>query len=302
MNNIDIFVAIASYRDPECEHTISNLLEKAKWPKQIKIGVCLQLGLEDDSLKIISNERIKVLNFDISESKGACWAKKRAMSLWNGERYVLMIDSHMRFERNWDKRMIDMLAQCPSDKAILSTYPASYTPPNNLIPSTPHLIAKKFDARTKILKFEGRPSSFERPKRGAFIAGGFVFSKASLFQEVPYDEDIYFYGEEILFSVRAWTWGWDVYAPNESLIYHYYGRSESKKHWDDCSSWPDLETASRRKLLRILGTEVASADDEKGDAVFGTARTLKEYESFSGIDFQKMTIRKAASLGVFEDL
>jgi hypothetical protein len=46
--------------------------------------------------------------------------------LYDNERYVLQIDSHMRFVPNWDTKLIGMLAECGGEKSIITTYPAGY--------------------------------------------------------------------------------------------------------------------------------------------------------------------------------
>ena len=298
-----VFVAIASYRDPECICTIKDLIAKAKYPERINVGVCLQLSSQDQELVISPRQGLRIIQFDVAESKGACWAKKQAMDLWHDEEYVLMIDSHMRFAQNWDQRMIDMLNQCPADKALLSTYPAPYDPPEELKFSRPHLVAKCFDENSKILKFRGLrlPEAVDKPKRGAFIAGGFIFSRSELFQQVPYDEQIYFHGEEVLFSVRAWTWGWNVFAPHECLIHHYYGRNDSSKHWNDYKDWPKLEQASVKKVLHLLKTEIDPNLKVDETCVFGNSRTLKDFEVFAGVDFKVLEISEKAMKGMFDE-
>ena len=62
----------------------------------------------------------------------------------------------------------------------------------------------------------------KKPMKGAFIAGGFFFTKSDFIKEVPYDPNLYFIGEEISLGVRAYTHGWDVYYPNKVVIYHNY--------------------------------------------------------------------------------
>ena len=60
------------------------------------------------------------------------------------------------------------------------------------------------------------------PILGAFIAGGFLFGPSSIVGEVPYDPELYFYGEEIAMSARLWTSGFNIYAPNRLLLFHLY--------------------------------------------------------------------------------
>jgi hypothetical protein len=42
-----IFVQIASFRDPELNPTIKNLLQNAKYPENIRFGICNQYNPED---------------------------------------------------------------------------------------------------------------------------------------------------------------------------------------------------------------------------------------------------------------
>ena len=42
-----IFVSVASYRDPECPHTLLSLFSKAARPERLVVGVCFQCGGSD---------------------------------------------------------------------------------------------------------------------------------------------------------------------------------------------------------------------------------------------------------------
>ena len=59
-----------------------------------------------------------------------------------------------------------------------------------------------------------------------FVGAGFQLSGADVLLEVPFDPklDMLFVGEEILYSARLWTRGWDMYAPDMNLVWHHYNR------------------------------------------------------------------------------
>ena len=59
-----------------------------------------------------------------------------------------------------------------------------------------------------------------------FVGAGFQLSSADVLIEVPFDPklDMLFVGEEILYSARLWTKGWDMYAPDMNLVWHHYNR------------------------------------------------------------------------------
>lgn len=129
-----IFVSICSYRDPECKHTIQDLFEKSKNPKRIHVGVCLQydVGEHKDELNTKYKSQISEIHMDCRSAKGPCFARFLIQKyLFKNEPFYLQIDSHMRFEKDWDLKMIKILLQCEkmengSKKCVLSTYPLGY--------------------------------------------------------------------------------------------------------------------------------------------------------------------------------
>lgn len=63
-----------------------------------------------------SDSRFRIIDRTILESSGGPWARNLAQSLWRGEPYTLQVDSHMKFEPEWDWKLIEMLEALPSDK------------------------------------------------------------------------------------------------------------------------------------------------------------------------------------------
>ena len=132
-----IFVQIASYRDPELENTIKSMIENAKRPKNLVIGICRQYHPEDgfDTLNDYrKDKRFRILDILYSESKGVCWARNQVQQLYGGEEYTLQIDSHMRFEKNWDDEFIKMVKQLQKkgfQKPLLTGYVSSFNPEND---------------------------------------------------------------------------------------------------------------------------------------------------------------------------
>ena len=298
-----IFVAIASYRDVECQWTVRDLFEKARHPERVFVGLCWQFISPDDDHMFqerAREEQVRCIAFDARHSLGACWAKSEALALRRDEEYVLQIDSHMRFAEAWDERMPEVLAQCPSPRPILSAYPAAYEPPDKRTIDTPHVIANKFDDN-RVLGFHSKLVSEHRPRRNAWLAAGYIFARRQLFDEVPYDPTIYFIGEEVTFAARAWTSGWDMFTPHECLIHHHYVRKGHRRHWDDHGEWWKREAVSAQRVRHLLGTEPATMPEATvgldGSFGLGRARTLAEYEAFAGVDFLRCEISERARAG-----
>ena len=111
-------------------------------------------------------------------------------------------------------------------------------------------------------------------------------------------------GEEIALSKRAWTQGWNIYAPRQNLIAHQCrpGRLGLPKFWESVgrdSGRPNLNTNLQKHTLRrikhMVGypTDLAELIAQDGDGVvltdydhyaLGTVRTAEEYLNFTNID------------------
>lgn len=292
MRRPDIFVCIASYRDPETQWTIADLFRKATYPDRVRVGVCWQY-LPEDSWYIqapVRPAQVSALHFDATESQGACWARSLAHGLRGHEEYTLQLDSHIRLHHGWDERLIDMLASCPSSRPVLSSYPAPYTPPDDLQCGVFMLAPRNWEHHG-VVSLEGKPIVSPLPVRCPWIAGGFIFSRSNLWDEVPYDPSLYFIGEEATLSVRAFSRGWDAYAPNECIVHHYYGRQQQPKHWTDHRRWSDKNLFSVRRAKHLLGAvverDVRIISGLDGPLGLGDARTLREFEAFARIDFRR---------------
>lgn len=296
-----IFVNIASYRDVECQWTVRDLFEKAASPDRLSVGICWQFDQElDRACFEIETRPDQVRRIDVhpSESRGVCWARNRSQSLWQGEEFTLQIDSHMRFVPEWDRHMLEMHAACPTPRSVLSTYPVSYVPPDKLAPAAYNAIqAREFD-QDGMLKFKSASqptvAAPDVPAPSAFVAAGFLFGPGAIIEDVPYDPEIYFHGEEATLAVRLWTHGWDLFTPNRHVIYHDYSKRENRvRHWEDDTDWSSLNRASMRRVRHLLG--MAGEEDGERPAGLeefglGTERTLDAYQSFAGISFAERTI------------
>lgn len=302
-----IFVNIASYRDTECQWTIRDLFEKASNPDRVFVGLCWQFvpGEDDDCFEVETRpEQVRRIDFHAKESRGVCWARNKVQGLWEGEEFTLQIDSHMRFVEGWDDILLEMYESCPTDKAILTTYPIPYVPPDQLsAPSIVTIFPKYFD-KHGVLMFRSEAKGIQQapdtPTPTSYIAAGFLFGPGQIIVDVPYDPHIYFQGEEITLAARLWTHGWDLFTPNKHVIYHdYSNRPNRVRHWKDDRDWGKLNQRAMKRVRHILDMEPSSDPDvlEEIDAYgLGSVRTLKEYEAFSNLDFKERKINGTITL------
>ncbi len=286
-----IFVQIVAYRDLELVPTVKEAIAHATHPERISFGICWQYRTNREKycinkLKGINNCRI--IEVPASEARGVGWARARVQKLWQKEDYTLQIDAHMRFLPGWDVELIKMLRMCPSEKPILSSYPPAYEPPRKLIGDTPTRLEGNGLEHTDILSLRaiGDLSKCSTPQPGAFVAAGFIFAKGSIIEDIPYDPNIYFTGEEVLFAARAWTRGWDIYHPHRSVCWHFYNTGKKRVvHWEDHKNWWMQNKVSESRFRQILGMETATEDF--GIYGLGNVRSLPEYEAIAGVSFKE---------------
>jgi len=315
-----IFVQIASYRDPECQWTVKDLFEKAKYPDRISVGICWQFDAEEDKhcFEVSSHpDQVRILPVDWRESEGVCWARNMTQQLWDGEEYSLQIDSHMRFMNGWDELLISELEACESKKPVLSCSPAAYTPPNNLEEyprPTIRRVMPFFPDGNIRGKGEALDSVPLKPLNGAFIAAGFVFARAEILKEVPYDPYLYFDQEEITYAARLYTHGWDIFSTRRPMLYHYYnigGRDTRPMHWNDLKQHDGSKISFLRErglsrfnhMTGYRASQDLEAIKELSNYDFGRVRTLAQYETYSGVDFKrKIASEKALRCLFIHDL
>ncbi|HAV1831813.1 TPA: hypothetical protein JG914_004666 [Enterobacter hormaechei subsp. steigerwaltii] len=244
-----------------------------------------------------------------TRAAGAGYARHQCETLYGRETYFLQIDSHCRFSDFWDEKMISMLESLRklSPKPILSTYPPDYQPgpPETRAYFPSRLIFNEFTV-DGISMQSSCPIKAEAPQRNCYLAGGFIFADGEYLHDVPSDPDIFFAGEEIALSVRAFTHGYDAYAPHNILLWHHYGRTESPKIWSDHTSqakevgdvsktWWERDRESKKRVRRLLGLEAKENGTDLGQFDLGEVRTLQDFEYASGLTFHLRRVHPAVS-------
>jgi len=289
-----IFVSVASYRDADLQNTVDSLFCNAADPGRVFVGVFLQIDekLDQDCL-VRPRPNLRIETVDAKDARGCGWARSRVQGLWRGEDYYLQVDSHMRFAKGWDDTLLTMIAQCPSEKAVISTYPLPFTPPDSLCADRYVVIKPKaFDTDGVMLQNSGMfPLRADQAlEQSAFISAGMLFGPKSVITEVPYDEHIFFTGEEITMGLRLWTHGYDIYIPNKVIAYHNYQVApERPRIWKDARQQAVMSARSRARVLWLCGAkesvEPASLLDIEKYGL-GQKRSLPMYELFSQVDFK----------------
>ena len=302
-----IFIQIPSYRDPEIIPTILDCIDKADNPDRLRFGICWQRDSEDSSLsKYEHEENFNILTTNYKASRGVCWARHQIQKLYDGEDYILQLDSHHRFVQNWDRILLRMIKETGSDKPILSTYGTPYfTDDQYTLDLTPTRICyHKFAPQGVLLQkptYIDNYRQLKSPERARFISGHFIFAPGNFINDVPYDPELYFHGEEISMAVRAYTNGYDLFHPNKLVLWHLYAKLKTNQHAFDHDPyihetgpyWIDHEVTSVRRVRSLLNIPANIDEPEEyhepvdlGKYGLGSNRTLLDYERYAGINFK----------------
>lgn len=307
---MSIFVSIASFCDEHLIFTLESLFKGASRPHDVHVGVVDQSDepihgwlREHDPLR-----QIRYLHVDPFHSRGVCWARHLAASLYDGEDYYLQIDSHTFFAPGWDDVLRDHLQRLSSlsAKPLLSTYPPPFEfdtagrPFRTLresgaiyaLEAIPDCLMSEESVtlRFRVDHLEGEPGDYGL---GFHVAGGFLFAPGSFVQEVPYDPFLYFHGEEQSLALRAFTCGWDIYHPRQCEIplSHLYKRKETAHrghHWRaDLEALRAVKWTERRQRAALRLCRMVDENSLPAPYRLGDARTLEAFRELSGIDYRR---------------
>jgi len=299
-----IFIQIASYRDPQLLPTLKDMIAKAKYPENLRIGISWQHA-EQDSWDILdeykNDPRFRILDINYKDSQGVCWARNKVQSLYDGEKYTLQLDSHHRFAQNWDEELINMLVDLQKDghpKPLITSYIPSFDPENDPGARVQEPWKMNFDRFIPEGAVFFLPASFDswddntKPLPGRFYSAHFAFSVGEFCTEVQHDPNYYFHGEEISIAVRAFTHGYDIFHPHKVVCWHEYTRKGRTKQWDDDPVWAKRNDTCHLRNRKLFEMDGEKRDIDFGPYGFGTVRSLRDYEKYSGLSFGKRAIQK----------
>ena len=304
-----ILLHLPSYRDPELIPTIKSALENAKHPDRVHFGICRQYNPEDtfDNVdEYREDPRFHIMDVLYTEAKGLPWARAQINeTLLTDQDYVLQLDSHHRFAKDWDSTLIKMHngLEKKGHKPILAGYLPLYDPFNDPEGRANVPWQQQFACFYPHGTIFIRPALLEgwenmtEPAPSRFLSGHFCFARSEWAREIKHDPDIYFSGEELNLTVRSYTHGYDMFHPHELVIWHSTMREEraGMLKWDDDSklgvNWYQKQEYARKKIRCLLRTE-HDPNIDLTNYDLGTVRSLLDYEKYAGFHFAKKAVQK----------
>lgn len=352
----EIFVSICAYRDSETQYTIKSLFEKAKYPERLWLGICWQYDLNNEEekkslfqgydyardLSKFAN-RIIEIHMDHEAAKGPAFARhlinKYLLPLSRSDFY-LQIDSHMRFEANWDDDLIQMLQQteqyASSKKCILTTYPVGYKLPDSVPPSPqlthicakPSFIVDSDDGiNYEMIRLCGKvllSKGVQDVIPALFWSANFSFSRSSLGKILYCDPMEYiFFGEEIVMLRAIFDAGYRLFTPNKVICYHLWSRDHRPTFWENyCTDENISQEEDRVKtvttsiqigeeyLVRDNAKEMSRKRAEQRQKIMrdlgmfsddANNEHLRAFQDHCGIDFASRKVSVKAQFGGIEE-
>ena len=294
-----IFVNVVAYRDPFLQYTIKDVLKKAKHPERIVFGVCWQYGEEEPKELPFDKDQVKVIKVPAKQSKGACWSRNLAYQLVTDEKYFWLIDSHMVVAQDWDEKLIKMYEQVGYGRSIFSCAVSEYTPPysqakwHNEDNKVANSAASQFFGNILLQMYHVKDCT-AIPELNSFLTACNLFGPIQFIEEVPYDPDMFFLGEEISLALRGFTKGWNHYTTNENMAWHKHDRAYRVTYGDDHYDQSKLMDHS---LIRLTSLCHRDGKIDLGMYDLGDVRSLEQYEAYAGINFKDKYISDRAKTG-----
>jgi hypothetical protein len=283
------------------DETIEDFLDK-------KFDVVNSETVLDDDVHVLTlnGATIELIDLHYLKTNGACWARNKIQQHYKKEKYTLQLDSHHRFIQGWDTVLIDMLESVRdvSPKPLLTAYVSSFDPQNDPAARIQEPWKMDFDRFIPEGTHFTRPSTIDdwktrtKPIHARFYSAHFAFADGIFAEEVQHDPQFFFHGEEVSIGVRAYTHGYDLYHPNIVVCWHEYTRAGRVKVWDDHTTqqkqkgkisedWWEKNVNSHKRNRILFGMDGEDQSQiDFGKYGFGTVRTVKDYEEFSGVAFK----------------
>jgi len=309
---MSIFISIASYQDPLLVSTIFGAYGNAKNKDDLIFSICDQSDTPINVNDLSFVNQVRYEHVDPVFAKGPCWARHRAQSFYQGEDYFLQIDSHTQFSPNWDilfqEAFLEIESMGSSDnyfaKPIITSYPRSFQVIDfdkgmfELNTGDPHTQVMTYRedslfSRGSFSRQIGVPTKSAEITHAFLMAAGCIFTRGSFVDEIPYDPNYYFYGEELSMALRAFTHGFSFFhIPNVPLFHLYTDTSNvpRKLHWDPeddknrAIKWHELEQKSLDRLDDLFAGNI------EGSMGLGAERSLEDYAVISGVDLKNKKV------------
>ena len=294
---MSIFVQMTAYRGFDVLPTVKDCIEKAKDRDGLYFGIVLQQ--DEDVPPELNHERVTLERVPFRESRGHGWARSVAQSMYGGQDFTLQIESGCRFAEGWDEQLIQALAITGADRPMISN------PANRLNAASGEMEHKEVSYKLLAYQFlSDTPSVWPVALKGVaaiqrarLVSDHFLFTQGRHCVECKYDPSLYFTEIDSAVSLRGFTHGYDLYHHFKPMVFRNY--APRPMNWSDDPDWWIKDRASKSRFSALV-------NGDAGAFGLGSARSLRDFELYSGIDFKGRRLQRDATNGTeppckFED-
>lgn len=285
---MSIFIQMTAYKNFEVLQTVRDCIEKSKNKDDLHFGIVLQ---QDEDVPVeLNHERIRVHKVPIKDSNGHGWARSVAQSMYNGQDFTLQIDTGCRFAAGWDQELIQALAVVGSERPMITNPANKFNTANGEL--------ENIDVAYKLQAFQflfDTPSFWPIPMKGAVapsrarnVSDHFMFTQGRHCVECPYDPSLYYSEVECATTLRSFTLGYDIFHYHKPFVFRNY--AVRPMNWNDDSDWWLKDRTSKASFGELIKGNLTNFG-------LGSARTARDFELYSGIDFAGRRLQRDTVAG-----
>ena len=137
---MSIYLSIATLEDFDIADTVISAIQNADDPKGLYIGVAATTNVyfyESAVSHLGHLKRVSVRRYDPIEDRGIGKGRNNAKFAYDGQDYIVQVDSHTHFTKGWDtfvtKLYEESITVTGTDKTIATGYLAPYIKKNGVV-------------------------------------------------------------------------------------------------------------------------------------------------------------------------
>ena len=218
-----IFVNITSYLDTGLVDTLGDLFRKADNPSELRVVVINKACEGDKDTQGVNYPELEVYNSPLDESP--IKSNLKGQSKMKGEKIYFQCDPHSRFVDGWDT----FIRQTVKPKTLFNPATMSFEIKNceETYNDTP-VCFQVYEFNPQDIAVTYGVSCAEYRQK-AFFCSNCVFCYSDWLKEVPIDERIYNWGDEVDRSIRTLMAGWKIFNTKPILWHDWKGVGEGRR-------------------------------------------------------------------------
>lgn len=311
-----IFVLIPSFQEEDLVKTVDSIFENANEPNRVFVGICNQRSDDGDFETFpCYGDHVRVINLRSPFPLGLGNAYYLASQLLQQEKFCLRIDAHTRMKKDWDKTLIEyynLISEKENNKKIILTHLTGGVykikresdddvkaqnedvwlhekEPPNLDSWMDHQVWQLCtfalqSEHTKQTDYVWTDSDLENGyKEVHMVSGSFHFSLRDFLFDCEADSRLFFWGEEHIFAMRAWTRGYRMYGIKVNTQFTA-GKSEEYYKTIGINDWRKKLTAEQwNNPISLSGSQMDHHASKilKGEELgFYGAKDQESYDAY----------------------